>query len=231
MTRTSALTLAVLLLGGFAGAPAEAAADAKGRIRGKVLDQLNAITLPGVAVEVEGQAVVYTDIDGVYEVSVPPGTYQLKVAFSGYTERTLFGITIEASHTADVDVVLVPSSVKLKEELTVTAEADPVASTQAAALLERKRSGTISEGLAGDEMKDADSRGLGAAAGLVPGWAPVRVLRGLGERPQHPLAGAVLPRRSRRMPARSLPSGQQTPDHEVYHPTSPPSSLAGCRIQ
>jgi hypothetical protein len=198
MTRTSALTLAVLVLGGLAGAPAEAVADAKGRIRGKVLDQLNAIALPGVAVEVEGQAVVYTDIDGVYEVSVPPGTYQLKVAFSGYTERTLYGITIEAGHTADVDVVLVPSSVKLREELTVTAQADPVASTQAAALLERKRSGTISEGLAGDEMKKNADSDAASALQRVTGVSVVGgqyvFVRGLGERYSNTtLNGAVLP--------------------------------------
>ncbi len=198
MRRPKTLTLSLLVLAGLALAPAPAAAAETGRIRGKVLDQMNAITLPGVAVEVEGQAVVYTDIDGVYEVSVPPGTYQLKVAFSEYTERTLHGITVEDGNTVEVDVVLVPSRVKLREEVTVTAAADPVASTQAAALLERKRSGTISEGLAGDEMrKNADSDAASAmqrVTGVSVVGGQYVFVRGLGERYSNTtLNGAILP--------------------------------------
>jgi outer membrane receptor protein involved in Fe transport len=178
--------------------PAAWAADGKGRIRGKVLDQLNAITLPGVAVEVEGQPTAFTDIDGVYEVAVPPGTYAVKVSFSGYAERTLYQIAVREGATSEVDVVLVPSTVKLQEELTVTAEANPVATTQAAALLERKRSGTISEGLAGDEMKKNADSDAAAAMQRVTGVSVVGgqyvFVRGLGERYSNTtLNGAVLP--------------------------------------
>ena len=51
---------ALVLLLALAPAPA-LPADAEGRIRGKVLDQLNGITLPGVPIEVEGLATAFTD--------------------------------------------------------------------------------------------------------------------------------------------------------------------------
>jgi TonB-dependent receptor len=197
MTRIHAVALSLLVVSTLA-APAAGAADGQGRIRGKVLDQLNAITLPGVAVEVEGQTTVFTDIDGVYEVHLAPGTYSLKVAFSGYTERTLYGIGVEDGGTSDVDIVLVPSTVKLEEEITVTAEVARVASTLAATLLERKRSGAISDGLAGDEMrKNADSDAASAmqrVTGVSVVGGQYVFVRGLGERYSNTtLNGAVLP--------------------------------------
>ena len=125
----AALALALLL-----GAPA-GAEDGKGRIRGKVIDEYNAITLPGAPVEVvETGALVYTDMDGVYEVSLPAGSYDLKVAFSGYKDALYQGVTVAAGQTTTLDVVLETPTVALTEEITVTAEAGPAATTQAAAL-------------------------------------------------------------------------------------------------
>jgi outer membrane receptor protein involved in Fe transport len=197
MSRSTKLILAVLA-GALVAAWPASAADGTGRLRGKVLDQLNAITLPGVAIEIEGQATLFTDIDGVYEVQLPAGTYTLKAGFSGYTARTIYAIGIEAGRTSEVDVVLVPSTVKLEEEITVTAEVSAVASTQTAALLERKRSGAISEGLAGDEMKKNADTDAASAMQRVTGVSVVGgqyvFVRGLGERYSNTtLNGAVLP--------------------------------------
>jgi outer membrane receptor protein involved in Fe transport len=188
---------ALLLLLALAPAPA-LPADAEGRIRGKVLDQLNGITLPGVPVEVVGRTTVFTDIDGVYDVEVPPGRYRLSVGFSGYAERTLHGVEVERGGVSEIDVALVPESVKRSEQVTVTAEAGPEASTQVAALLERKRSGAISEGLAGDEMKQNADTDAAAAMQRVTGVSVVGgqyvFVRGLGERYSNTtLNGAVLP--------------------------------------
>jgi outer membrane receptor protein involved in Fe transport len=185
-------------LAALGGAASAAAAEGDGRIHGRVLDQLNAITLPGVAVEIMGETTVLTDIDGVYAASLPAGTYAVKVAFSGYAERTLHGIQVRAGDTTEVDVVLAPSTVKRAEEVTVEAEADAVASTQVAALLERKRSGSISEGLAGDEMKKNADSDAASAMQRVTGVSVVGgqyvFVRGLGERYSNTtLNGAVLP--------------------------------------
>jgi outer membrane receptor protein involved in Fe transport len=198
MTRNKPLALSLLALGVLVSTLGSASAADQGRLRGKVLDQLNAITLPGVAVEVEGHTKVFTDIDGTYDVRLPAGTYSVKVSFSGYTERTLYAIGVEAGATSEVDVVLMPSTVKLQEELTVTAEVEAVASTQAAALLERKRAGSISEGLAGDEMrKNADSDAASAmqrVTGVSVVGGQYVFVRGLGERYSNTtLNGAVLP--------------------------------------
>jgi hypothetical protein len=146
-------------------------------------------------VEAQGQTTVFADIDGV---SVLPAAPDLKVSFSGYTERTLYRLGVQDGETNEVDVVLVPSTVKLKEEITVTAEVEAVASTQAADLLERRRSGAISEGLAGDEMKKNADSDAASAMRRVTGVSVVGgqyvFVRGLGERYSNTtLNGAVLP--------------------------------------
>ena len=72
----------------FAQQPANAASGRTVRVVGTVRDQQNAIALPGVPVQVVGaETTVYTDVDGRYEVDLPPGSYQLKVTMEGYRER------------------------------------------------------------------------------------------------------------------------------------------------
>ena len=60
------------------------AAEPAGRVVGTVIDEYNAISLPGVPVEVIGlDRVVYTDLDGKYILELGAGTYQIKVEFPG----------------------------------------------------------------------------------------------------------------------------------------------------
>jgi outer membrane receptor protein involved in Fe transport len=176
-----------------------ARAQETGRIKGRVLDNYNAVTLPGAPVEVVGHdIVVYTDMDGVFDVSLPPGTYDIRIAFSGYNDSVNEGVVVTAGETTALDVVLSIGTVELSEEITVTAEAGPVATSQAASLLERKKSGTVSDGLAREEMSaNADSDASDAMTRVtgvsVVGGQYVYV-RGLGERYSNTtLNGSVLP--------------------------------------
>ena len=96
------LLSSVLFLGSatpFLAEPAARALEAQQRIRvaGVVRDESNAITLPGLPVEVVGGETVYTDVDGRYVLELAPGTYQLKVAMDGYQEKVL---TLEVTSAA-----------------------------------------------------------------------------------------------------------------------------------
>ena len=174
------------------------AAEPVGHLHGKVIDELNAITLPSVRVQVSGQSPAFTDMDGRYAMDLPEGTYELTVAFSGYKDRSITGVRVKAGQTTQVDVSLATLTVTRSEEVTVTAEADPIASTQAAAMFERMHAGAVSEGLAGEEMSRNADGDAAAAMQRVTGVSVVDgqyvFVRGLGERYSNTtLNGAVLP--------------------------------------
>ncbi len=61
-----------------------AAATRKVRVTGIVRDDANAISLPGIPVEVTGGETVYTDVDGRYVLDLVPGAHELKVSMDGY---------------------------------------------------------------------------------------------------------------------------------------------------
>jgi outer membrane receptor protein involved in Fe transport len=187
------LPLILSLLGSFADA------QETGRIKGRVLDEYNAVTLPGAPVEVVGtDTVVYTDMDGVFDITLPPGTYDLEVTFSGYDDSLSEGVVVAAGETTELAVALSIGTVELAEEITVTAEAGPVATSQAAALLERKRSGAVSDGMAREEMSanaDSDaSDAMSRVTGVSVVGGQYVYVRGLGERYSNTtLNGSILP--------------------------------------
>ncbi|MGE0043525.1 MAG: TonB-dependent receptor [Vicinamibacterales bacterium] len=188
--------VAVLLLAGLA-APAVASAQGTVRVVGQVRDDFNAITLPGVPVEVVGGPTVYTDVDGRYNVELAPGSHDLKVAVDGYETRTIT-ITVPAGGrtiTADIGI----SMSKFAETVTVTAQARQAEfATTEAQLVERKRAGSISDNMGGQEMKDNGDGDAAAAMQRVTGLSVVDnsyvFVRGLGERYSNTtLNGAVIP--------------------------------------
>ena len=194
----------VLILGVATPTSAEQAARAsasqqKVRVTGVVRDDSNAITLPGIPVEVVGSGqTVYTDVDGRYILDLPPGTYQLKVAMEGYQERTL-DLEIAAGQrnvTADVGLAMT----KFAETVTVTAAAplDAITSTQEAQLIERRNAQVITDNLGSQEMRANADSDAAAAMSRVTGLSVVDsqyvFVRGLGERYSNTtLAGAVIP--------------------------------------
>ncbi len=167
------------------------------RVIGVVRDELNAITLPGVPVEVQGTGeVVYTDVDGRYVLQLPPGTHQLKVLMDGYQEK-LINVIAGDERTINVDVGL--SMARFTETVTVTAEAINVeTSSSEAQLIERKNAQVITDNLGSQEMRQNGDSDAAAAMQRVTGLSLVDsqyvFVRGLGERYSNTtLAGSVLP--------------------------------------
>jgi hypothetical protein len=173
--------------------------EANGTVLGKVLDETNAMTLPGTPVEVvETKQLAYTDLDGKYTLDLPPGDYSLKVSFPGYHDRTVTGIHVQSGQLTDADIVLTVDALEFSEEVMVTAKIEDVTSTEAAQLLERKKATSISDNVGVQEMRANADSNAAAAMQRVVGLSVVDdqyvYVRGLGERYSNTtLNGAVLP--------------------------------------
>jgi outer membrane receptor protein involved in Fe transport len=199
------LLLSALMIGlaapTFAGqaAPTATTSQQTARVTGVVRDESNAITLPGIPVEVVGTGrSVNTDLDGRYALDLAPGTYQLKIAMEGYQERVV-NVEVPANTrtvTADIGVTMA----KFAETVTVVGEAplDALTSSQEVQLIERRNAQAITDNLGGQEMKDNADSDAAAAMSRVTGLSIVDnqyvFVRGLGERYSNTtLNGSVIP--------------------------------------
>jgi outer membrane receptor protein involved in Fe transport len=166
------------------------------RVTGIVRDETNAITLPGVPVEVVGtNQVVYTDVDGRYTLQVPPGKYELRVALEGYQGKT---ITVDTTNQRSVALDVGLSMVRFEETVTVTARAiDAETSSAEAQIIQRMQAQVITDNLGAVEMKQNGDGNAAAAMQRVTGLSVVDdfvFVRGLGERYSNTtLNGAVIP--------------------------------------
>ena len=181
----------------FAQQPANAASGRTVRVVGTVRDQQNAIPLPGVPVTVVGaETTVYTDVDGRYEVDLPPGSYQLKVMMEGYRERLVSVDVVEGARPT-VDVAL--SMAGFSENVTVAGQSlNAAASSAEAQLAERKNAQVITDNVGSQEMRANGDSDAAEAMQRVTGLSVVGnqyvFVRGLGERYSNTtLGGAVIP--------------------------------------
>jgi outer membrane receptor protein involved in Fe transport len=159
------------------GAQVAAPRDSRGqkmvRVAGVVRDETNAITLPGIPVQVIGaRQVVYTDVDGRYVLRLAPGTHEIKVAMEGYEEKT---VRVDTTAQEDLTVDVGLSMARYAETVTVTADVVDARTSSA--------------------NGDSDAA---AAMSRVTGLSVVDnqyvFVRGLGERYSNTtLAGSVLP--------------------------------------
>jgi len=174
------------------------ASTRKVRITGVVRDDSNAITLPGVPVEVAGGETVYTDVDGRYVLELEPGSYELRVAMEGYQPRAVTVDVVAGTRPADVNLGL--SMTAFAETVTVTAAAplDAITSTAAMQLVERKQAQVITDNMGAAEMKNNGDSDAASAMTRITGLSVVDnqfvFVRGLGERYSNTtLSGAIIP--------------------------------------
>lgn len=164
-----------------------------GKVSGLVLNVTSGDPLIRAGVEIIGKGIkTETGADGDYTVTLPPGTYSIRVFREGFVEQTVEKVEIKAGEMTELNAVLQP--VGAGEQVTVSAGA----SNDAAALIEdRKTATTISETISAVEIaKDTAS----SAAGVLqraPGISLVNdfvFVRGLGERYSNTsLNDAILP--------------------------------------
>ena len=187
-----------LALPALLAAAAPAQGQELGAIAGQVIDEANAITLPGVPVELSGpvEQIDYTDIDGAYRFQVPAGSYEMKVVMAGYAEQSV-SLDVAAGQLTRVQVSL--ASNVFAEQVTVSApDLDAESSTAAAQLMLRMRAPAVQDNIGSIEMSANDDSNAADAMERVTGVSVVGggsvFVRGLGERYSNTtLNGAMLP--------------------------------------
>jgi outer membrane receptor protein involved in Fe transport len=173
----------------------ERAANAdNGRIKGKVVDGKNE-PLPGVTIQaLEGKGTV-TNVDGTYELSLPPGVYTLTFSYISYDTRKVTEVEVKENGITPLDIVMKSAGSRLKE-VTVTANYKR-ASTEGLYALQRN-SAVITDGISAEQISRTPDKNIGEVLKRVSGLSTMDnkyvVVRGLSERyNQAVLNGQIMP--------------------------------------
>jgi hypothetical protein len=129
---SSAVAVASWLLLGLGAEAHLTAQQGTGELRGRVIDQQNAV-LPGVTVVARNEASgqfreVVSSADGSFFMSaMTPGAYELSAQLSGFKRYQRSGVRVEVGKTQSVDVRLEVGAIE--QAVTVTAESPLVDTT------------------------------------------------------------------------------------------------------
>lgn len=165
-----------------------------GRIKGKVIDSKNE-PLPGVTIQaLEGKGTV-TNVDGTYELSLPPGVYTLTFSYISYDTRKVTEVEVKENGITPLDIVMKSAGSRLKE-VTVTANYKR-ASTEGLYALQRN-SAVITDGISAEQIRRTPDKNIGEVLKRVSGLSTMDnkyvVVRGLSERyNQAVLNGQIMP--------------------------------------
>lgn len=99
-----------------------------GIIRGSVVDARNNNPIPLANLLVVGTDFgTTTDLDGNYEISLPPGLYDIRASYVGYSDNTQYEIQVSTARPAEIIFRLEESSTELAE---VVIKASPFRKTE-----------------------------------------------------------------------------------------------------
>jgi hypothetical protein len=156
-----------------------------GSIRGTVYDDATGESLPGVTIFAEGTTMgTMTDFDGKFNLSIPAGSYNLRISFISYETLNMRDVKVTSGN------VTLFENLRLKEarieltEVTITAEA--VRNSEVALLTMKQKSANLIDGISASNFRkigdsDAASSMKRVSGVSVEGGKYVYV-RGLGDR-------------------------------------------------
>ncbi|MFH1119172.1 MAG: TonB-dependent receptor [Bacteroidota bacterium] len=156
-----------------------------GFIRGTVFDDATGESLPGVTIFAVGTTMgTMTDFDGKFNLSIPAGTYNLRISFISYETLNMRDVKVSSGN------VMLFENLRLKEarielaEVTISAEA--VRNSEVALLTMKQKSANLIDGISAANFRkigdsDAASSMKRVSGVSVEGGKYVYV-RGLGDR-------------------------------------------------
>lgn len=156
-----------------------------GIIRGTVFDDATGEYLPGVTIFMEGTTMgTLTDLDGKFNLSVEPGSYNLRVSFISYETLIIKELQVKAGEVSLFD------NLRLKEttfELTgVVITAQGLRNTENALLTIKRKSANVIDGISSVSFRKIGDSDAASAMKRVPGVSveggKYVYVRGLGDR-------------------------------------------------
>ena len=167
-------------------------------LQGRVLDVATGEPLIGAQVSVVGtdQGAV-TDVDGRYRISLPPGSYDLRVVYLGYSEKTVTGVPVQDRAANYQDITLASQAIEAEGIEVVISAAEERGSVAGALAYQRKATNVVN-GISAEEISRAPASDAADAIKRVTSTSIVGgkyvYVRGLGERySTAQLDGAALP--------------------------------------
>ncbi len=156
-----------------------------GTVAGKVVDGVTGDAIIEAGVEIVGTgAKTTTDLDGHFTLSVPAGTYDVRIFAPAYQSVRLSNVSVQPNKIARANAALSPAGKAGIEVVEVVAQADKAA--EATQLLQRKKAAVVSDTISAETIaKSPDS----SAAEIVQRAPAITIkdskfifVRGLGER-------------------------------------------------
>jgi hypothetical protein len=174
--------------------PARPPSKGKGVVWGVVRSSNSKDTLIEAQINVAGLTKrALSDIDGRYRLELPPGTYQLRVAYELHKPKRLVNVVVKLGEVVRLDVDLEPDE-RGVEELSAV-EADVERGTTATQFMLRKNSAAASDSIGAQDIAKTPDRNAADSVRRVVGATVVDgryvFIRGLGERYTNALLNGV----------------------------------------
>ncbi len=155
-----------------------------GTVRGTLTDAKTGETLIGVSVLVQGTTTgTITDLDGNYNLSVPPATINLVFSYISYATKTVTGVSVKAG---EVTVVNLPLEAETESIGEVVVSAERTKNTDNSLLTIQKNSTVVLDGISSQSISKAGDNDAGETLKRVPGVSieggKYIYVRGLGDR-------------------------------------------------
>ncbi|TGN10874.1 TonB-dependent receptor domain-containing protein [Leptospira ilyithenensis] len=156
-------------------------AQGAGNLRGTIIDSENGEAVFGATIVVRSEKkFAKTDFDGKYDLSLPPGSYEVEYQMYGYApqKRT---INIIAGKTQSMNVTFGAQTLE-----TVEVKDRAINNTEASMLALQRKSATVSDGISQEAIKKSPDSSAGDVVRRVTGITLIGgkyvFVRGLGER-------------------------------------------------
>lgn len=154
------------------------------KLTGKVTDKESGEELIGASVSVVSTKTgASTNVDGIYTISVQPGTYDLRASYVGYQTQVFKNVEVKAEGVSKYNIELKAETVTAEE---VVVEATQSTATEGALLTQQRKATTVQDAISAELIKRTPDSDAGEAAKRITGVTVVGgkfvFVRGLGER-------------------------------------------------
>jgi hypothetical protein len=169
---------------------------ARGGVAGRILREDTGAPIAGARVDVVGTNLwTETDVEGRFRLSLPPGTYELRLTYDVYQPRRVRRVVVREGKMLTFHASLRRGP---REVLRVIVEVEPDRSTAAALLVERRKAAATSDAVSAEQIAKGPDATAGDAIKRVVGATVLGgryvYVRGLGDRYGNTqLNGAFLP--------------------------------------